>query len=398
MFSRFQTSDKISFQFAIVNFLSLVLLLVAINIIYFVIWYHDQKQESLSDINRSYEAYSQDMSSQNMELFKSYILEQDSLIITPYGEVTCSEGVSKKIHEDIETIQNTYLYTLGDTTYYIFSKEYEGVGEVRVLFDITSYMNSQMIIIKLSLILILIFSLISFSLGKVLARGALQKLQQQTEQLKQFITDVSHELKTPLHVIQTKIQLFQAKCEKGVCKTTDYDDMLDTVQTNTKKLNNILETFLLLARFENSIEKFEKKKVCIKQVTEDIITGVMVLHPNRDIQITYDMKDDMCFSIEETSFTTLLENFITNAIKFSGDKVEITVGADNKSFYVQDNGIGISPENLNRIWEQFYREDYSKEGCGIGLFIVKRICDLYGWKIEVESKQGTGTTFRVFYS
>ena len=397
MFQNLKTSEKISLQFSLVNLFSLLLLLLAINIIYFAIWYNDQKTESLADINRSYADYSQEMSQKNMGLFREYILKQDSVIVELDGAVTCSEWVAKKIHDDMSQIEGKYLYSTWDVTYFIFSREYEWIWEVRVLFDTTSYMKSQMIIIKISLILILLFSLISFFLGKILARSALKRMQQQTDRLKQFITDVSHELKTPLHVIQTKIQLFQAKCDKWMCQAIDYDDMLDTVQLNTKKLNNILETFLLMSRFENSLSKFEKKNVCIKDATQEIISGVMLLYPDRNITIEYDMDDDVCFCIEETSFTTLLENFITNAIKFSSDNPRIIVWADQKSFYVRDHGIGIPEKNLDRIWKQFYREDYSKEWFGIWPFIVKRICDLYHWKVEVESEEWIWTIFRVFY-
>jgi len=91
MFQNLKTSEKISLQFSLVNLFSLLLLLLAINIIYFAIWYNDQKTESLADINSSYAVYSQDMNQENMDLFRSYILEQDSIIVEIGGEVTCSE-------------------------------------------------------------------------------------------------------------------------------------------------------------------------------------------------------------------------------------------------------------------------------------------------------------------
>ena len=91
MFKRLKTSEKISLQFSFVNLFSLLLLLLAINIIYFAIWYNDQKTESLADINSSYELYSREMTQQNMDLFREYILQQDSIIVEIDGEITCSE-------------------------------------------------------------------------------------------------------------------------------------------------------------------------------------------------------------------------------------------------------------------------------------------------------------------
>jgi len=81
MLKKFKTTDKISFTFAIVNLLSLIILLLSINVIYFFLWYEDQKQESLYDMNVNYAAYTKTFSKNNTEAFKNYILQKDTIII-----------------------------------------------------------------------------------------------------------------------------------------------------------------------------------------------------------------------------------------------------------------------------------------------------------------------------
>jgi len=253
MFKNFKTTDKISFTFAIVNLLSLIVLLLSINVIYFYLWYEDQKQESLYDMDVNYDAYSKTFSQNNIEAFKNYILQKDTIIIPPKWELICSSGVSKKLHNDeskLDEIKDSYFYKENWKIYFIFSQNYADIGEVKVLFDTTPYIKSQIIIIKLSLLIILFFLFISYFTWKLFSKymlkdlrkiskeaqginidnfkkiecygckedeikilantinSSFEKIQSQTQNLRQFITDVSHEFKTPLMIINSKIDVY----------------------------------------------------------------------------------------------------------------------------------------------------------------------------------------------
>ncbi|USN58200.1 MAG: hypothetical protein H6767_07950 [Candidatus Peribacteria bacterium] len=175
---RFKTSARISLVFSLFNLVSLIILLVAINISYFFIWYTDQKDASFYDMNVNYQSLISTSTSDNTEAFRQYILQKDTVILPPDdAPMVCSNGVSKKIHGDIANLQNRYFYTEGDTTYFIYSQNYEGIGEVKVFFDTTPYVTSQLIIIKMSTIIILIFLLAYFFLGRWVSRYALKGLQ-----------------------------------------------------------------------------------------------------------------------------------------------------------------------------------------------------------------------------
>ncbi|USN58202.1 MAG: ATP-binding protein [Candidatus Peribacteria bacterium] len=94
----------------------------------------------------------------------------------------------------------------------------------------------------------------------------------------------------------------------------------------------------------------------------------------------------------------MLDNLVSNAVKFSLAPVHLRIELSEESLSVEDFGVGIEAKNLEKIWEKFYRNDTGKEGFGIGLFLVQRLVKLYGWEITVQSEAGKGTTFTIHFS
>lgn len=164
-FKNLKTSDRIAITFSFVNLFFLVVLLITINIAYFFIWYEDQKQASLYDVNVNYDSYTSGMNDDNKLAFKEYILQQDTIIFPHDGsDLICSDGVIKKVDLDPEEFRDKYFHLIDNKVYFVFSNTYDGIGEVKVLFDTTPYINSQIIIIKISVFVILISLLVSFLL------------------------------------------------------------------------------------------------------------------------------------------------------------------------------------------------------------------------------------------
>jgi len=380
----------------------------------------------------------------NSESFKSHILTKDTIIIPDdRSELICSEGIANRLHgneEAIEKLRNSLFYRENGKIFFIFSKYYEGLGEVKILFDTTDYIKSQLIIIKISLVLMLLFAIAVYFLWKMVSRRALRwlisiasqaqdnnledklqkisvkwpkddeikilantinrafkKINTQTWNLKQFITDVSHEFKTPLMWINSKIDLYNKKCEKWTCSPNELQDLLLWIKTSTKKLNTLLETLFLFSRMQDGITDFKKKKTELWKYIQDETESVLSSYTDKNIEIIYDIKKDILVDIETSTFAMLLDNLLTNAIKFSDKNPKIKVGLNKKSFWIQDSWVWINKKDITKIWDKFYRNDLGKEGFWVGLFIVKRIIDLYGWKIEVESKKWSGSKFEVFF-
>lgn len=429
--NKLKTSEKISLAFSLFNLLLLSLLLLSINVMYFFIWYDDQKQESLKDINKKYWELQLESKNEDMEEFKIFLLQKDVLIMPDdWGELLCSESVWKKIHDDISKIENAYFYNYEEKTYFIFSKHYEWIWVLKILFDTTPYVKSQIMIIKISFIIILLFIFISYIFWKIFAKYSLrnlkliskqassinlnkkiqkidiiapendeiriladtlnkafEKIENQSENQKQFITDVSHEFKTPLMIINSEIDLYYKKCEKNKLSELDTDNLFTSIKQNTKKLNKLLETIFLLSRFQDKVIDFNKEKTNLWKYIKTFSENLINLINNKELNIEYVLQKDIFIDLEESTFNILLENIITNAVKFSEKKWKIEIWVKKNEFWIKDNWIWIASIDQEEVWNKFFKSDDKKEWFWVGLFIVKRIINLYKWRIKVEAKE-----------
>jgi len=434
-----KTSEKISLSFSLFSFLMLVILLITINITYFFIWYNDQKNQSFYDMERNYSQSYLPNDTTEAESFQAFLLQSDTLIIPAEWEPICSDGVLTKIHNDVDELTDKLFYVEGDILYFVYSRFYEGIGEVKVFFDTTTYISTQLIIIKISLVTIFIAFFLHFFVGKLISRRLLrdlkgisqqlqwidldskleripshgpaddeiqilaqtlnksfEKIENQTKNLKQFITDVSHEFKTPLMSINSKIDLNQKKIEAGKMTPWDEQDFLDYVKNQTKRLNVLLETLFLLSRFEENIQKFTCSTTEFSTYLEEKCRNFFENYPH--IEVKMNVAPGIHFCIEDTTCNIIIENLLTNAVKFADpDNPVIEIWCDKKSFWVSDNGIGMSPEQVSHITDKFYKSDRNKEGFGIGLFLVNRIVKIYEWEIKFSSKVWKWTKVQIIF-
>lgn len=435
-YSNLKTSDKITFLFTVFNFISLIVLLIGINVIYFFSWYSDQKSESMYDMNMNYNIYSSWNNLSNLEAFKEYILQKDTLIIpNDWWDLICSRWVETKIHNNIDEIKDDLFYSNWEKVFFIFTRYYEDIWEVKVFLDTTPYVKSQILIIKISLIIILVSLFLYFIIWKKISKYSLKNLnnisnqfkdidiekdfekvqivwnkddeinilantlnksfthiKDQTQTLKQFITDVSHEFKTPLMVIDSHIDLYEKKKEKELISEEDTQVLLKKVKGKTADLNSILETFLLLSRVENNIEKLDFVEVYLDKYMKKITDEFIENHP-WNINIQYKCLENTKVKIEKNTFDILFKNLLSNAIKFSKEAKKIEIWCNNDIFWIKDNWIWIKKEKINKIWDKFFRQDKNKEWFWVWLFIVKRLVQLYNWEIQVESEESKGTKF-----
>ena len=434
--SNLKTSDKITFLFTIFNFISLLILLIWINIIYFFIWYSDQKAESWYDMNINYNNYIEWKSDTNLKAFKEYILKKDTLIIpVDWWELLCSLWVENKIHSNIDIIKNNLFYNNWEKVFFIYTKTYPEIWEVKVFFDTTPYVKSQLIIIKISFFIIFFSLFIYYVLGKKITQYSFKNLKNiswkaknldiekdfkkikilwnkedeinilawtindsfthiknQTYNLKQFITDVSHEFKTPLMVINSQIDLYNKKLEKWKLNKTDTDFLLKKIKERTAKLNSLLETFFILSRIENNIEILETSETNLEYYLKTVVDNY-ILNNDLKVEIRYKLDNKVILKIEENTFNVLFENVLSNAIKFSDKNIKIEIWCNKNSFWIKDNWKWIEKDKLEQIWNKFYRNDTNIEWFGVWLFLVKRLAELYNWKIELKSKVGKWSVF-----
>lgn len=213
----------------------------------------------------------------------------------------------------------------------------------------------------------------------------------------EFISIASHELKTPLTSIKGYIQLLERSLRKGdeLEKITNH---LGKAQIQLEKLNGLIADLLDISKIESGKLKFNKEDFCVDQLIQSVIEVMQQSNPDYHIAL----KGRVGTSVygDEMRIEQVIVNFLTNAIKYSPDNknIQLTVATNNNELYlgVKDAGIGMSPEQVNRVFEKFYRvEEHTNrfQGLGIGLYISSEIIKRHGGKIGVNSILGKGSEF-----
>lgn len=213
-----------------------------------------------------------------------------------------------------------------------------------------------------------------------------------------FFSNASHELKTPLTSILGYLELI----DKGILQNENEKEAISESIKEAKKMKDLLKDMLIINNLDSN-KQLKKEEVSLKETIDEIISSLRPLLLSKKITITTN-KEDFTILADKKDIERLLINLIENAIKYNKDKgkITITLNSNDKTFKIEDTGIGISSENINRIFERFYRVDNSKtekniEGTGLGLAICKHIAQLYDYQIEVQSKLAIGTTFTVHF-
>ena len=225
-------------------------------------------------------------------------------------------------------------------------------------------------------------------------------LKDQDSYRKEFLGNVSHELKTPLFTIQGYILtlLDGALKDKSV-----RDKYLKRAAKGVDRLINIVLDLDLITQFESGIKIVEKKKFDIVELIQNVFDLIEIESEKNRISLVYDKNysNPIYVFADEERILQVLTNLLVNSLKYGveGGRTEVSlVNSDDKILIrVSDDGIGVHPEHLPRLFERFYRVDATrsrkKGGSGLGLSIVKHIIEAHNENIYVESEFGKGTTF-----
>ena len=211
-----------------------------------------------------------------------------------------------------------------------------------------------------------------------------------------FISNFSHEVKTPIAVIDGYINLLK----KRDIKDNDKEMYLDKLAISVSNLSNLVSNILKLNKLENE-EEIEKENVNLVSILENVIVSFDELLVNKNINLDMDICDKADIISNQSIIQIIFSNLISNAIKFSKDHsiivIKLLKNDNNYKFIVKDNGIGMTKDTINNIFNRFYQADTShkSEGNGLGLSMVKKGIDRLGYKISIESEEGIGSTFVV---
>jgi two-component system phosphate regulon sensor histidine kinase PhoR len=218
-----------------------------------------------------------------------------------------------------------------------------------------------------------------------------------------FVANVSHELKTPVTSIQGYVETL---LDGAMDDNEKREKFLRIVAKHTERLHAILEDLLTLARVEQEGEKMQSVLANgpLRGVLEAAVTACGAKAEEKDMQIQLTCPTELTTSMNASLLEQAVVNLIDNAIAYSppGQKVEVfgLAGEREIEIRVRDHGCGIGREHLPRIFERFYRVDKSRSrasgGTGLGLAIVKHIVQIHGGRTAVESVPGEGSTFSIF--
>lgn len=224
------------------------------------------------------------------------------------------------------------------------------------------------------------------------------KLLKKVESLKQnFISLMSHDLKTPVAKIATMSDVLKQKYSDNL----DLSDGLNSIIDSTKELNKFITSILDLTKVESQNINLTIVQKDINPIIESVIDSLSYEYKRKNIEVEVGLGPLYPISIDVSLLFRVISNIVENAIKYSpiNSKISIKTWDDAQWVYIQvaDNGPGIDLDDLTYIFDKFYRvkndASHSIKGTGLGLYLVRYFVELHGGIIEVKSKLGSGTTF-----
>ena len=234
--------------------------------------------------------------------------------------------------------------------------------------------------------------------GTILVFHDLTRLKQLERQREEFVANVSHELRTPLSLIKGYVEtlLDGARDNPEVAER-----FLKIIERNANRLDLLIQDLLTISALESGRMKLELSPVDLRGLTEKVLTFLHTKAENKNVTLVNDLPE-ITANADANRLDQVLANLVDNAIKYGRAEGLVTVGGKKLDdgvleIFVRDDGPGIPPEALDRVFERFYRVDKARSrdqgGTGLGLAIVKHIVHAHGGEVRCESALGKGATF-----
>ena len=234
--------------------------------------------------------------------------------------------------------------------------------------------------------------------GTILVFHDLTRLKQLERTREEFVANVSHELRTPLSLIKGYVEtlLDGARDNPEVAER-----FLKIIERNANRLDLLIQDLLTISALESGRMKLELQPVELKSLAEKVLAFLHTKAENKSVTLVNELPE-LTANADANRLDQVLANLVDNAIKYGRPDGLVTVGGKKLDdgrleIFVRDDGPGIPPEALDRVFERFYRVDKARSrdqgGTGLGLSIVKHIVQAHGGEVRCESKLGEGATF-----
>lgn len=228
----------------------------------------------------------------------------------------------------------------------------------------------------------------------------LSRIQAAFSMEQRFTSDASHELRNPVAAIISQCEYLQS-----VTNDVEQNEAVDSIYHSAKRMSDLISSLLMLTRADSNRLKMSYENFDLGELAEMTAEEFEQQMHEKNITLNMDISQNVTILADQTLIIQLLINLFSNAVKYSRSSgmIYVTVRQSEHGnmavFSIKDNGIGIKPENLNEIWNRFYREDTARkkgiDGYGLGLSVARWIAEIHGGVIEVSSNEGEGSVFTV---
>jgi signal transduction histidine kinase len=228
----------------------------------------------------------------------------------------------------------------------------------------------------------------------------ISKLMQVDSSRQEFVSNVSHELKTPITSMKV---LADSLLQNEEADLDMYKEFMTDIVEEIDRESQIITDLLTLVKTDKDSGQLNMREVDINTLLEIIIKRVTPLAQARGIELTYENYRNVTACVDDVKLSLALSNIIENAVKYNIDNgwIKVTLNADGKNFHIKvaDSGVGIPDDCKDRVFERFYRVDKARSrdtgGTGLGLSITRNIVLMHDGSIKLYSESGVGTTFTI---
>lgn len=253
---------------------------------------------------------------------------------------------------------------------------------------------------KLLIIVSIIFIFVSLVASYLLSKKTMQPIINSWNKQTEFVENASHELRTPLAIIKNKLELLLTSPQK---KVVDVFENIALSLSETNRLSKLTSDLLTLARADSTATQLEKEQFNLDEFLEDVCQPYQEIAQSQNKQINYKLKSTKAIVADKHRMHQLLVILLDNALKYTeeGDKIEVVTSWYDgyHEIVIKDTGIGLQSENLDHIFERFYREDKARSreqgGVGLGLSIAKWIVASHDGTISAKQNSPKGTILHV---
>lgn len=237
----------------------------------------------------------------------------------------------------------------------------------------------------------------------IFLRSMTKRLNKEGKEVRfQFLSVLSHELKSPLNAVEGYLQLMQER--QAGNDISGYDQVIERSLQRIKGMRTLIMDLLDLTKIQSDEKDKKYEEVNLTETARGAIESINPYAIQKDVTVQLHGEEEVRVYVDPNDMEIVLNNLISNAVKYNydGGQVDITLGRDEDGVHIQvsDTGIGMKKEDTQKLFQEFVRikNDQTKNitGSGLGLSIVKKVVDLYGGRIDVDSQPEKGSTFTVF--